>query len=67
MGHDSERAAMIYQHEGRGADQRITEAIDSHVLAECAWDDGLARSANGPRQVSGVGASMARTGFRLLT
>ena len=34
MGHDSERAALIYQHEARGADQRITDAIDSHVQAE---------------------------------
>ena len=34
MGHDSERAAMIYQHEARGADQRITSAIDAHVQAE---------------------------------
>jgi integrase len=34
MGHDSERAAMIYQHEARGADQAITDAIDTHVEAE---------------------------------
>jgi integrase len=34
MGHDSERAALIYQHEARGADQRITDAIDSHVQAK---------------------------------
>jgi integrase len=34
MGHDSERAALIYQHEARGADHRITDAIDSHVHAE---------------------------------
>ena len=34
MGHDSERAAMIYQHEARGADQTITSAIDRHVQAE---------------------------------
>ena len=34
MGHDSERAALIYQHEARGADQAITSAIDSHVQAE---------------------------------
>lgn len=34
MGHDSERAALIYQHEARGADQRITDAIDSHIQAE---------------------------------
>ena len=34
MGHDSERAALIYQHEARGADQRITDAIDFHVQAE---------------------------------
>jgi hypothetical protein len=31
MGHDSDRAAMIYQHEARGADKTITNAIDTHV------------------------------------
>jgi hypothetical protein len=31
MGHDSERAAMIYQHEARGADQLITNAINARV------------------------------------
>jgi len=36
MGHDSERAAMIYQHEARGADRVITSAIDAHVEAEQA-------------------------------
>jgi hypothetical protein len=30
----SERAALSYQHEARDADQRITDAIDSHVQAE---------------------------------
>jgi hypothetical protein len=34
MEHDGERAAMIYQHEARGADQAITSAIDQHVQAE---------------------------------
>jgi integrase len=34
MGHDSERAAMIYQHEARGADRAITDAIDTHVENE---------------------------------
>jgi len=34
MGHDSDRAAMIYQHEARGADMTITDAIDTHVQAE---------------------------------
>jgi integrase len=34
MGHDSERAALIYQHEARGADRVITDAIDAHVQAE---------------------------------
>ena len=34
MGHDSERAAMIYQHEARGADHLITSAIDAHVQGE---------------------------------
>jgi hypothetical protein len=33
MGHDSERAAMIYQHEAQGADQAITDAIGTHVQA----------------------------------
>jgi hypothetical protein len=31
MGHDSERAAIIYQHEARGADLTITSAIDAHI------------------------------------
>jgi hypothetical protein len=33
-GHDGERAALIYQHVARGADRRITDAIDFHVQAE---------------------------------
>jgi integrase len=39
MGHDRERAALIYQHEARGADQAITSAIDTHVQAEQDNDD----------------------------
>lgn len=39
MGHDSERAAMIYQHEARGADQTITNAIDAQVQTERGKDD----------------------------
>lgn len=39
MGHDSERAAMIYQHEVRGADQTITSAIDAHIVTEQGRDD----------------------------
>jgi hypothetical protein len=31
MGHDSERAAIIYQHEARGADLAITSAINAHI------------------------------------
>jgi hypothetical protein len=44
MGHDSERAAMIYQHEARGADQTITNAIDAQVETERGndKDDGAA-------------------------
>jgi integrase len=34
MGHDTERAAMIYLHEARGADRAITSVIDAHVDAE---------------------------------
>ena len=48
MGHDSERAALIYQHEARGADQRITDAIDSHVQAE---RDGQGDDDDGPAGV----------------
>jgi hypothetical protein len=41
MGHDSERAAMIYLHEMRGADRAIARAIDAHVNAERErYDDG---------------------------
>ena len=40
MGHDSERAAMIYQHEARGADKAITSAIDAHVEAERGREGG---------------------------
>jgi hypothetical protein len=36
MGHDSERAALIFQHQARGADTAITKAIDAHVDAERA-------------------------------
>jgi integrase len=39
MGHDSERAAMIYQHEARGADKTITSAIDAHIVTEQGQDD----------------------------
>jgi mannose/cellobiose epimerase-like protein (N-acyl-D-glucosamine 2-epimerase family) len=39
MGHDSEWAAMIYQHKARGADQAITSAIDAHVRTEKRADD----------------------------
>ena len=47
MGHDSERAALIYQHEARGADKAITDAIDTHVQAEQGDqdDDGSAGAA----------------------
>ena len=44
MGHDSERAAMIYQHEARGADKAITDAIDKHVEDERGQDDCDSRS-----------------------
>jgi integrase len=39
MGHDSERAAIIYQHQARGADAVITSAIDAHADAELRRDD----------------------------
>jgi hypothetical protein len=46
MGHDSERAAMIYQHAAQGADHAITEALDTQLEAEqtedAEGDDGAA-------------------------
>lgn len=45
MGHDSERAALVYQHRARGADKIITDHIDAHVEAERSKpddDDGAA-------------------------
>jgi hypothetical protein len=49
MGHDSERAAMIYQHEARGADKAITYAIDKHVEDEQRQDDDGDGGPNGPQ------------------
>jgi integrase len=59
MGHDSERAAIIYQHEARGADAAITDAIDAHVESEQGKgdDDGGASGAvvhAGTRTSSGL-------------
>jgi hypothetical protein len=31
IGHDSERAAIIYRHEVKGADLAITSGIDVHI------------------------------------
>jgi integrase len=45
MGHDSARAAIIYQHQARGADAVITKAIDAHAdseLRRAGDDDGQA-------------------------
>jgi integrase len=49
MGHDSERAAIIYQHQARGADAVITQAIDAHADAELRQDGA------GPRRRGPVG------------
>lgn len=47
MGHDSERAALIYQHRARGADAAITSAIDAHVDAQRSRDEDSGRLAGG--------------------
>jgi hypothetical protein len=60
MGHDSERAALIYQHQARGADRVITDSIDAHVEAErgggtmttARWAS-WCRWANGPLMARG--------------
>jgi hypothetical protein len=59
MGHDSERAAMIYQHAVRGADQLITNAIDAHVHGEQRKIDDEDRSA-GIWSLRANGTPMAR-------
>jgi integrase len=40
MGHDSERAALIYQHESLGADHAIAEAIDRQLRSGSRDDEG---------------------------
>ena len=70
-GHDSARAALIYQHAARGADKRITDAIDMHVQVEQANDDddgqpvGSRPSANGPlmARTVGYGPRLVRPGL----
>jgi len=39
MEHDSEYAAIIYQHKARGADATIADAIDAGIEAERGRDD----------------------------
>jgi len=39
MGHDSERAALIYQHQSRGADQVIADAINRQLRSDQGDDD----------------------------
>ena len=56
MGHDSERAALIYQHRARGADKVITDGIDAHVEAERRRRDDDDGTAGNPR----AGRLMAR-------
>ena len=60
MGHDSERAAMIYQHEARGADAAITGGIDAHVQAERGEDDDGDNGAAGSWSLRANGTLMAR-------
>ena len=48
MGHDSERAAIIYQHRARGADELSTTAIDAHIQAEQS-----SRAGRAPRRSRG--------------
>jgi integrase len=51
MGHDSERAALIYQHEARGADRAITSAIEAQIEA------GNSGAQGGDDGSAGAGAS----------
>ena len=40
MGHDSVRAAIIYQHATTEADAKIAAALDAELASEPADDDG---------------------------
>ncbi|MET8334892.1 hypothetical protein ABZV14_00715 [Streptosporangium canum] len=40
MGHDSDRAALIYQHATRDADQKIADALSARVEVEQRKNDG---------------------------
>jgi hypothetical protein len=53
MGHDSERAAIIYQHRARGADELITTAIDAHIQAEQSSRAGRGQGDSGGLRTSG--------------
>jgi hypothetical protein len=56
MGHDSERAAIIYQHEARGADLAITAAMDAYIAVTPTGDgspESPSRSPNGPLMARG--------------
>ncbi|XVQ86019.1 hypothetical protein ACQP2K_00845 [Microbispora siamensis] len=44
MGHDSNRAALIYQHATRDADQRIADALSARVEAERQAASGVEKS-----------------------
>jgi hypothetical protein len=39
MGHDSMRAALIYQHATKDADRRIADALAKHIDAHAAAED----------------------------
>jgi integrase len=60
MGHDSERAAIIYQHEAQGADQAITSAIDAHIETAKPRRDQRGDGSPGARLKPANGPLMAR-------
>jgi hypothetical protein len=58
MGHDSERAALIYQHEARGADAALTHAIDAQRARD--EGDGLTHPALSALQANDVNGTRTR-------
>ena len=64
MGHDSERAAMIYQHQARGADTAITNAIDAHIDAEQSTDQNGGDGPAGVLVPAANGTLMAHRGSK---
>jgi integrase len=60
MGHDSMRAALIYQHNTRGADEAIAAAVDAQVRTTQGRSTRAEGDAAGLREDGGPSLSVVR-------